>query len=150
MISSVSENYLDFTALKDLKTLSKNDSKSALKQVAAQFESIFMKMMLKSMRDASFGDALFDSDTAKFYRDMHDDQLALNLSKEGGVGLANMLVKQLEGYIHDDAPKTKSQDNKNKSGINISRINDPAYRKSPRADSLRCTADTNRYHSLRH
>jgi len=105
MQPAVSESYLDNTSLNKLKLQSKMESKSALKAVAAEFESIFMKMMLKSMRDASFGNPLFDSDSAKVYRDMHDDQLALDLSKQGGIGIADMMVKQLEQYL----PKQKAE-----------------------------------------
>ena len=106
MLASASDNYLDISALSSIKTLSKKDEKAALEQVASQFETIFMKMMLKSMRDASFGNPLFDSESAKVYRDMHDDQLALNLSKSGGVGIADMLVKQLGRYIQSDENKS--------------------------------------------
>lgn len=108
MLASASDNYFDLSALSQIKNLSKKDSKAALEQVASQFETIFMKMMLKSMRDASFGNPLFDSESAKVYRDMHDDQLALNLSKSGGIGIADMLVKQLGSYLpqgNDDIVK---------------------------------------------
>lgn len=102
MVSAVQDNYFDMSSLNKIKVQGKTDSKEALKSVAAEFESIFLKMMLKSMRDANFGNPLFDSDSAKFYREMYDDQLALKLSKQGGIGLANTLVSQLEKYL----PKT--------------------------------------------
>lgn len=95
----LTDSYLDNTSLNKLKRQSVTDSKEALKAVAAEFESIFVKMMVKSMRDASFGNPLFDSDSAKVYRDMHDDQLALDLSKSGGFGLADMMVRQLDKYL---------------------------------------------------
>ncbi len=101
MINASQQNYLDFDALSQLKTEAKKDAKSALKEVASEFETIFVKMMMKSMRSASFGDELFDSESAKFYRDMYDDQLSQNLSKNGGIGLADVLVKQLERYVPD-------------------------------------------------
>ena len=56
-------------------------------------------MMLKSMRKAQ--DALadenspFNSQQVKFYRDMHDQQLATDLTSGGGLGLADVIVKQL-------------------------------------------------------
>lgn len=118
MQPAVSESYLDNTSLNKLKLQSKMESKSALKAVAAEFESIFMKMMLKSMRDASFGNPLFDSDSAKVYRDMHDDQLALDLSKQGGIGIADMMVKQLEQFL----PNQKTENNAlHKTSINTAR-----------------------------
>ncbi len=103
MVSAVQDNYLDLSALNNIKLEAKSDSKKALKSVAIEFETVFLKMMLKSMRDASFDNPLFDSESAKFYRDMSDDQLAMNLSKSGGVGLADTLVKQLERYLPQDS-----------------------------------------------
>ena len=104
MLNVAQQNYLDFSALSQLKHRSKNDAKSTLREVASEFETIFVKMMMKSMRSASFGDELFDSESAKFYRDMYDDQLSLELSKNGGIGLADVLVKQLEQYIPQENP----------------------------------------------
>ncbi len=110
MQTSASDDYLNLSSLRDIKNLSHKDSKSALEQVAAQFETIFMKMMMKSMRDASFGNPLFDSETEKFYREMHDDQLSLNLSKAGGMGIADTLVKQLGRYLPNENDKPVAQE----------------------------------------
>src|SRR5687768_15317116 len=68
-----------------------------LREVAKQFERLFTKMMLKSMRDASFGDPMFGSDQGDMYQDMADDQLAMQLSQGRGLGLADMLIRQLSG-----------------------------------------------------
>jgi flagellar protein FlgJ len=67
-----------------------------VRKVAQQFESMFTRMMLKSMRDAVGTDPIFGSDQEKMYQGMYDDQLALQLSKGRGLGLADMLVKQLQ------------------------------------------------------
>jgi flagellar protein FlgJ len=68
---------------------------ATLREVARQFESIFTKMMLDSMRSASFGDPLFGSDQADMYQDMMDDQMAVQLTSGRGIGLADMLIRQL-------------------------------------------------------
>ncbi|HEU4780092.1 MAG TPA: glucosaminidase domain-containing protein [Steroidobacteraceae bacterium] len=68
-----------------------------LRAVAKQFESLFTKMMLESMRSASFGDPMFGSDQGDMYQDMADDQLAVQLSQGRGLGLADMLIRQLSG-----------------------------------------------------
>jgi len=68
-----------------------------LKAAARQFESLFTKMMLQSMRSASLGDPLFGSDQGDMYQDMADDQLAVQLSEGRGLGLADMLIRQLSG-----------------------------------------------------
>lgn len=75
------------------------DSK-ALEKTAQQFEAIFISMMLKSMRSAE--DVLadenspFNSQQVKFYRDMHDKQLASDLAGKGSLGLAELIVQQLD------------------------------------------------------
>ena len=66
----------------------------ALKAAAQQFESVFMNMMLKSMRDATPQDGMFDSEQTKMFTGMLDQQLAQNMSHRG-IGLADIMVKQL-------------------------------------------------------
>lgn len=88
----------DFAALASLKNDAKAQDPAALKEAAKQFESLFTKMLLKSMRDANKGfgeDSLFGSQQGDFYQDMFDDQMAVHLSKGKGLGLADMLVQQL-------------------------------------------------------
>ncbi len=84
-------------ALKRAARANGTNSPETLRQVAQQFEAIFTQMMLKSMREASMGDELFGNEQTNFYRDMHDQQLALTMSKQKGLGLADMLVRQLGG-----------------------------------------------------
>ena len=88
--------YTDISGLQDLKNQANNGEKQgAIREVAKQFESLFMNMMLKSMRDASMGDPIFDSSQSLVYRDMFDRQLALSMSKGQGMGLAEVLSRQL-------------------------------------------------------
>jgi len=64
-------------------------------QVAArQFEAVFTQMVLKSMRDATPKDGLFDSEQGKLYMSMLDQQMAQHLSSRG-IGLADVMVRQL-------------------------------------------------------
>lgn len=96
-------NYHDLSELDRLRQQSKNgQDKEALRAAAKQFESVFMKMLLSSMRQASEvleSDSPFNSQSSKFYRDMHDQQLAMNLAETGSLGLADLIVQQLS---HDD------------------------------------------------
>lgn len=87
--------YSDTSGLTSLKKAAAAHDPTALREAARQFESLFTRMMLKSMRDASPGDSMFDSQETNFYRDMYDDQLAVHLSSGKGMGLADMLVQQL-------------------------------------------------------
>jgi flagellar protein FlgJ len=90
--------YADPANLAALKREASTQSPESLRETAKQFESLFTNMMLKSMRDASGasgGDSLFGSDQQDFYQDMFDQQLSAQLSKGKGLGLADMLVRQL-------------------------------------------------------
>ena len=87
--------YTDFSGFSEMRAKARVDPQSSLKQVAKQFEGIFIQMMLKSMRDASMGDAIFDSDQSKLYRDMFDKQVALDMANSKGIGIADSLVRQL-------------------------------------------------------
>src|SRR5665213_4457843 len=94
--TSAADTYTDFSGLQALKRAAAKNDPSAVRKVAQQFESMFTRMMLKSMRDAVGTDPLFGSDQEKMYQGMYDDQLALQLSKGRGLGLADMLVHQLQ------------------------------------------------------
>jgi flagellar protein FlgJ len=91
--------YADMSAFAGLRAAAQKDSKAALPTVAKQFESIFTQMMLKSMRDASsaLGDDIMGSQAGNAYRDMFDHQLSLTLSQGRGIGIADMLIRQLGG-----------------------------------------------------
>ena len=107
--------FADFQGLASLKNDAKDKAPTALKEAARQFESLFTQMLLKSMREAnkSFGeDSLFGSDQGDMYQDMFDDQIAMQLSKGKGLGLADMLVRQLQGGVQStektSAPTTST------------------------------------------
>lgn len=85
----------DFSGLSQLKAEARQDENAALKEVAQQFESLFLGMMLKSMRAASLGEGLMDSDQSNFYRDMYDQQLATDLGQSGSLNLSDLIVRQL-------------------------------------------------------
>jgi flagellar protein FlgJ len=80
--------YTDFSGLAQLRA-----------QATKQFEALFLQMMLKSMREAGAGiaEASGDSDQTRFYQEMFDKQIALDLSRGRGIGMASMLERQLAG-----------------------------------------------------
>ncbi|WP_127555165.1 flagellar assembly peptidoglycan hydrolase FlgJ [Saccharospirillum alexandrii] len=94
-------NYNDLNGLNSLKSLARKDDAAALKGVAQQFESMFINMMLKSMRDATdvMASDLLSSNETKFYRDMHDQQLSLHLAETGGYGLAEVMFEQMSANL---------------------------------------------------
>jgi peptidoglycan hydrolase FlgJ len=87
--------YTDFNGLANLKTQARKESPEALKEVAKQFEAIFLNSVLKGMRQAKLADGILDNEQSKFYNEMYDQQLAVHLSGKPGVGLADLIVKQL-------------------------------------------------------
>ncbi len=88
---------LDSQSLQEIKLI--DDQDLALRQVAEQFEAIFVQQMLKQMRSASAviadKDNPLTSQSDSVYQDMLDGQLAMNMSQSSGMGIADMLVKQL-------------------------------------------------------
>jgi flagellar protein FlgJ len=85
---------LDANGLGDLKKSAKAGSPEALKGAATQFESMFINMMMKSMRDATPQDGMLDSQESKTYTGMLDQQMSQKLAKRG-IGLADVLVRQM-------------------------------------------------------
>ena len=94
--------YTDLNGIQQLKAQGKTDKSAALKNIAHQFEAMMVQMMMKSMRDANAvfaeGDMTSSSDE-KFYQDMFDNQLSLSLSKGRGFGIAEALMRQLQGNL---------------------------------------------------
>lgn len=69
-------------------------SDNTLRTAARQFEAVFTQMMLKSMRDATPQDGMFDNEQTKLYMSMMDQQLAQQMSTRG-IGLADVMMRQL-------------------------------------------------------
>ena len=65
----------------------------AIKETAKQFEAIFLRQMIASMRSPSLGDDLFGSDASNQFRDMSDARLADTMA--GSFGISALLEKQL-------------------------------------------------------
>jgi len=103
-VTANSQNFLDINGLNSIRQQSKATDKesknAALDTAAKQFEAIFMQMLMKSMRKAQEvleSDSPFNSESTKFYRDMHDQQMSLELSNNGSLGLSDLIVRQLGG-----------------------------------------------------
>ncbi len=99
MTVDMGQVYTDFSGLAALRARAREDQEAALDQVSRQFESLFLQMMLKSMRDASLGGGLLDSRQSEFYREMYDKQIAMNMAEQKGIGLADVIKRQLGGGI---------------------------------------------------
>lgn len=114
------QNFLDINGLDSVRAQSRStnkaDKEEALQTAAKQFEAIFMQMLLKSMRSAQDvleSDSPFNSESTKFYRDMHDQQMSLELSNNGSLGLSELIVRQLGGDSENFTPHTVLRGNGN-------------------------------------
>ena len=103
--------WTDLSGFSALRHQAETDQNATLPAVAKQFEAMFTQMLLKSMREANFGDPLFDSQAGDQWQDMYDQQLSLNLSQHGkGLGIADLLVHQLGGHNAHGANQTGAVD----------------------------------------
>lgn len=89
---------LDVQGVNQLKLEAKQSSPEALKQAAQQFEAVFMNMLMKSMREATPQDGMFDSEQTRMYTSMLDQQLTQRMASRG-IGLADVMVRQLSTAI---------------------------------------------------
>ena len=89
----INHAYEDNT-LSQLKYSLKKDSKKNILNVATEVESLFIKIMLKSMRNSIPKEGLLENNTESMYTDIYDQQISKNMS-EKGFGLANIIMKQI-------------------------------------------------------
>jgi flagellar protein FlgJ len=77
-----------------------------MKAVAQQFEAVFVRQMLGSMRQAKLDDDIMGSDATDQFREMQDAHVADNLASKGVFGIAEMLQKQFAGRVSATRPGT--------------------------------------------
>ncbi len=85
----------DAQSLNELKAKASEDPAANIRPVARQVEGMFVQMMLKSMRDALPKDGLFSSEHTRLYTSMYDQKIAQQMTAGKGLGLAEMMVKQM-------------------------------------------------------
>lgn len=69
-------------------------SRPAMEKAAHELETQFASLLIKSMRSTTGADPLGGDNTT--YREMYDQQLAKEITKGRGLGLAPMIMRQLE------------------------------------------------------
>ncbi|HTA17195.1 MAG TPA: rod-binding protein [bacterium] len=75
-----------------------------LRKVSQDFESVFLSYMMKVGRDTtSKGSFWGHTQGEEIFTEMRDDELAKNMAKAGGIGLANLLVEQLTRTLQEQA-----------------------------------------------
>ncbi len=102
MVSRVENQsvYTDLSGLNAISKLGRQNEPEALRKVAEQFESVFLNIMLKAMRDSNavFSEGNYlSSNEMEFHQQNFDNQLSLSLSEGKGLGLADILYEQMMG-----------------------------------------------------
>lgn len=87
----------DFSQYGALRHGAQQNDPAVLREVAGQFEALFVQTLLKNMRQGELAEPLFGSDQHDMYQEMMDQQLSLSMTRGSGIGLKEMLVRQLGG-----------------------------------------------------
>jgi Rod binding domain-containing protein len=90
-----SSSYLDFNALARLKGEAARDPSKAIRQTSEQFEAYFIQQMMKTMRESIDKSELVDGGNMDMYQDLMDKEVSLQMVKRGGMGLADMMERQM-------------------------------------------------------
>ena len=97
-INTVKKSSLETKDFKQaLDSAIQNGEEQELKEACVEFESYFLNMMFKSMRKTvvSSGGLFEKSNAEKMFQEMLDEELTKKIANEGGIGLADMMYKQL-------------------------------------------------------
>ena len=70
-----------------------------LKDVAEQFEAIFVHQMLKQSRQGKLADGIFNSEAQDTFNNMLDIEYSQILSKKNNFGIAEALIKQFQPHL---------------------------------------------------
>lgn len=100
----------DQRGLSSLKEKVKGNTPEAMREAAKQFEGLFINMMLKSMRNATPDSGLLNNQAQKTYTSMYDQQISQNLANRG-IGLADMMVKQMMARQFKNTPDASNLSN---------------------------------------
>jgi flagellar protein FlgJ len=71
-----------------------NKQNKEIREICQDFESVFISYILKSMRKTIPNSNLGDSSSQEIYTSMMDEELARNVAKGSGIGLADVLFRQ--------------------------------------------------------
>lgn len=95
----------DARSLDVLKLAAGSSDPKAVREAARQFESLFMRELIKSMREATMKSGLMDSDGEKLGADLLDQQFAVQLAGMPG-GLTDAITRQLTQQMTGSARST--------------------------------------------
>ncbi|AGA92157.1 flagellar rod assembly protein/muramidase FlgJ [Thioflavicoccus mobilis 8321] len=112
--------YTDFQGFNTLRAGAREGSREALEVAAKQFEAYLVQQLLRASREANPDSDVLGGKSSGVYEDMFDKQMALSVTAGEGLGLADLLIRQLGGSIEDASTAalagSESQANKDGAG----------------------------------
>ena len=93
-VSSYGMLAADGRGLNALKAEAGQATPDSIRETAKQFESLFMRELIKSMREATQKTGMLDNAGSDLATDMYDQQLSVSMSGQKG-GLSDLIAKQL-------------------------------------------------------
>lgn len=134
-IQSLNNAAYDAQSLNSLKREVSSDpqSKEGIRAVARQMEGVFVQLMMKSMRSASFDDGLLNNDQTRLYTSMYDQQVGQQIASGKGLGLADVMVKQLTAAQHAGVPSAAAAAEENAPAVPL-RFDGALVRTMPTAE----------------
>ena len=94
-LNIVAENVINKSSASNLS----NKKDQELKDVAEQFEAIFVHQMLKQARQGKLAEGLFSSEAQDTFNNMIDIEYSQILSKKNNFGIAEALIKQFQPHL---------------------------------------------------
>jgi flagellar protein FlgJ len=91
--------YVDNATNKKLSSNLVNKKADELKDVAEQFEAIFVHQMLKQARQSKLADGIFNSEAQDTFNNMLDIEYSQVLSKQNNFGIAKALINQFQPHL---------------------------------------------------
>ena len=91
---SINRFAYDFSSISQLRREAVSGSSESIKKVADQFETLFINMMMQSMRKAVPSGGLFNQSAMQLFTSMFDQQIAQQAAGKG-FGLSDIIAKQL-------------------------------------------------------
>lgn len=70
--------------------------RAALEKAAKGFEAIFTRQLMATMRNSSLGESIDGSSAVDQFREMSDANMADHLAGGGSLGIAQMMLQQLD------------------------------------------------------
>jgi peptidoglycan hydrolase FlgJ len=104
--------YTDLHGLSSLRHQARRQSPEAIREAAQQFEAVFIQMMLESMRAAGASEGgILDNDQSRLYQELFDQQIALDMARQGRLGIADLVARQLGAEETNTPPRPTSPSN---------------------------------------